>query len=537
MTATFSFASSRVDPAVETGRVADPACGGFVSFEGWVRDENEGQRVLGLDYEAYVELAVREGERIVAGAEQRFGVRQVRCVHRIGALALGELAVWVGVSAPHRAEAFAACRYVIDEVKHRVPIWKKEHYVGGDSGWVNCERCAQPATTDGHHHDPAHHHEHGHVHQHGHQHGQAPAVVLPPSDYSRQKQLREIGEAGQARLRRARVLVVGAGGLGVPVLSYLAGAGIGVLGIMDGDTLAPSNLHRQTLYALGDAGQPKALLATRHLRALNPDVDVRPFVERATAASLAPLVGDYDVVVDCSDNFATAFAIHDAARRAGVAAVFASIYQYEGQLQVVRGGGTGSCLRCVWETATPDGVVGNCADAGVLGPVPGVLGSLQAMETLKLLLDLPGALKDEVLLVDLLSLETRRLRAPRSKACANGCVRLGSTPAESVEVRFATLGDVAAAGYLLVDIRNDDEVANQPPPVPTEHVPMQRLLEAPDIIEGRGRTVLLCARGSRSRGTAEALRARGVKDVWSLAGGLEAYLAEVGAAIGADTDA
>ncbi len=532
MAATFSFASKPVDPAAETGRVADPACGGFVSFEGWVRDENEGQRVLGLDYEAYVDLAVREGERIVAEALRRFGVRHVRCVHRIGALSLGELAVWVGVSAPHRAEAFAACRYVIDEVKHRVPIWKKEHYAGGDSGWVNCERCAQPTAAGGQH-DHAHHqgHDHGHAQPH------APAAVLPPSDYSRQKQLREIGEAGQERLRRARVLVVGAGGLGVPVLGYLAGAGVGVLGIMDGDTLSPSNLHRQTLYALGDVGQPKALLATRRLRALNPDVDVRPFVERATAASLAPLVGDYDVVVDCSDNFATAFAVHDAARQAGVAAVFASIYQYEGQLQVVRGGGAGSCLRCVWETATPDGVVGNCAEAGVLGPVPGVLGSLQAMETLKLLLDLPGTLTDEVLLVDLLSLETRRLRAPRNRACSQGCVRLGQQPAESVELRFASLDEVAAAGYLLVDIRNDDEVAGRPPPVASVHVPMQRLLDHPEIIEGRGRTVLMCARGSRSRGTTEALRARGLQTVWSLEGGLEAYLAEAGAAIGADSDA
>lgn len=457
-------------------------------------------------------------------------------MHRTGSLGLGDLAVWVGVSAPHRAEAFAACRYVIDEVKHRVPIWKKEHYVGGDSGWVNCERCAQPSATA-----PDHHHAHGpgtHHHVHGANDGNGPATTpLPPSDYSRQMQLREVGAAGQARLRRARVLVVGAGGLGVPVLGYLAGAGVGVLGVMDGDTLAPSNLHRQTLYALSDVGQPKALLATRHLRALNPDVDVRPFVERATAGSLARLAPDFDVVIDCSDNFTTAFAVHDAARRAGVAAVFASIYQYEGQIQVVRGGGEGSCLRCVWDTATPDGVVGNCAEAGVLGPVPGVLGSLQAMETLKLLLGLPGALRDEVLLVDLLSLETRRLKAPRNRACGERCVRLGATPAAAVDLRFDSLSDVAAAGYLLVDIRGDDELRARPAPVSAVHVPMQRLLDAPDILAGRGPTVLMCAKGSRSHGTAESLRARGIDSVWSLAGGLEAYLATAGAAIGDDGDA
>jgi molybdopterin synthase catalytic subunit len=140
----------------------DPACGGFVAFEGWVRDHNEGLRVTGLEYEAFAPLARREGERILVEARERFGVRRALCVHRVGALKLGELAVYVAVSAAHRDEAFRACRYIIDEVKHRVPIWKKEHYVNGDSGWVNCERCAAvapeapgialPATSHRHEH-------------------------------------------------------------------------------------------------------------------------------------------------------------------------------------------------------------------------------------------------------------------------------------------------------------------------------------------------------------------------------------------------
>ena len=124
--------------------LADPACGGFAAFEGWVRDHNEGERVAHLEYEAFEALALREGERILAEARARFGVTRAACEHRLGDLAIGEVAVWVGVSAPHRDEAFRACRYIIDEVKQRVPIWKKEHYVNGDSGWVNCERCAAP---------------------------------------------------------------------------------------------------------------------------------------------------------------------------------------------------------------------------------------------------------------------------------------------------------------------------------------------------------------------------------------------------------
>jgi molybdopterin synthase catalytic subunit len=126
----------------------DPACGGFVTFEGWVRDHNEGQRVVALEYEAFAPLALREGERILSESRLRFGVQHALCVHRTGALKLGELAVYVAVSAAHRDEAFRACRYIIDEVKHRVPIWKKEHYVTGNSGWVNCERCALPTKHD-----------------------------------------------------------------------------------------------------------------------------------------------------------------------------------------------------------------------------------------------------------------------------------------------------------------------------------------------------------------------------------------------------
>jgi molybdopterin synthase catalytic subunit len=141
----FRFSSAALDTMALRAELADPACGGFVAFEGWVRDHNEGQRVTRLEYEAFAALAVLEGERVIAEARARFGVPHALCVHRIGDLALGEIAVWVGVAAPHRDEAFRACRYIIDEVKHRLPIWKKEHYEGGDSGWVNCERCAAAA--------------------------------------------------------------------------------------------------------------------------------------------------------------------------------------------------------------------------------------------------------------------------------------------------------------------------------------------------------------------------------------------------------
>ena len=160
----FQFTRVPIEPEQLRASLADPASGGYAAFEGWVRDSNEGQRVRGLEYEAFEALGLREGERIISEAIARFGVAHAACVHRIGALAIGELAVWVGVSAAHRDEAFRACRYIIDEVKHRLPIWKKEHYLNGDSGWVNCERCASAPHDDAHADEDAARHRHIHDH-------------------------------------------------------------------------------------------------------------------------------------------------------------------------------------------------------------------------------------------------------------------------------------------------------------------------------------------------------------------------------------
>jgi molybdopterin synthase catalytic subunit len=138
----FRFSPAAIDTEAARRALLDGGAGGYVSFEGWVRDHNEGREVTRLEYEAFEELAIKEGDRIVGEALARFPIKHALCVHRVGDLAIGEMAVWVGVSSAHRGEAFTACRYIIDEVKHRVPIWKKEHYRNGDSGWVNCEACA-----------------------------------------------------------------------------------------------------------------------------------------------------------------------------------------------------------------------------------------------------------------------------------------------------------------------------------------------------------------------------------------------------------
>src|SRR5690349_22048391 len=169
----FRFSHTPIDSSTLRAELANPESGGYTSFEGWVRNHNEGHNVRHLEYEAFEPLAVKEGERIVAEAIRRFGIERAACVHRVGDLAIGEMAVWVGASARHRDEAFRACRFIIDEVKHRVPIWKKEHYENGDSGWVNCERCAAPGEHElhAHEHAAAHDHSHGHGDARAHEHG------------------------------------------------------------------------------------------------------------------------------------------------------------------------------------------------------------------------------------------------------------------------------------------------------------------------------------------------------------------------------
>lgn len=146
----FLLSDAPLDEPALKATLAHPQAGGYASFEGWVRNHNEGRTVLRLEYEAYTAVAVREGERILQEARERFGVHDAACAHRVGALEIGDIAVWVGACASHRAEAFAACRYIIDEIKTRLPIWKKEFYTDGDSGWVNCERCSHAGHAHGH---------------------------------------------------------------------------------------------------------------------------------------------------------------------------------------------------------------------------------------------------------------------------------------------------------------------------------------------------------------------------------------------------
>jgi sulfur-carrier protein adenylyltransferase/sulfurtransferase len=340
-------------------------------------------------------------------------------------------------------------------------------------------------------------------------------------DYSRQILLKEIGLQGQAKLGSARVLIVGLGGLGSPVMQYLAGAGVGFLGLIDADVLDASNLHRQPIYALADAGKQKADLARAAIAAINPAVQVETHAASFNADNALELVRRYDIVVDCSDNFRTKYLINDAAVLAHKPAVFASVYQYEGQLQVYKPEPKQACLRCLWPEAIADGVVGNCAQAGVLGPVPGAFGTLQALLTLKILLQIGGQLEGELLLLDFMNFSSLKIKAARRAECrAPACAHIQDLAREDrdIEVAGVSLAAAAERGFEVIDIRTAEEVAEHP--AAARHIPMHELLANPGLL-GHGRQALLvCATGKRSLATAQVLRKRGLA-VHSLAGGLQ----------------
>ncbi|MGO9426518.1 MAG: ThiF family adenylyltransferase [Steroidobacteraceae bacterium] len=340
-------------------------------------------------------------------------------------------------------------------------------------------------------------------------------------DYSRQELLKEVGAAGQARLAASRALIVGAGGLGSPVLQYLAGAGVGFLGLIDADTLHPSNLHRQPIYAFDEIGDMKAPLAGAAVARLNPSVRVEAHAARLTADNALELVRAHDIVVDCSDNFRTKFLINDAAVLAHRPAVFASVYQYEGQLQVYKPLQTHACLRCLWPDATADGAVGNCAEAGVLGPVPGVFGALQALLTLKILLAMPGQLDGELLLLDFMNFSSVKLKAHRRFGCdAPRCalIRDLERDAADIEIPLPSLAAAAQGRFELIDVRTAEEFAASP--TAARHIPMPELLAHPELLARGVPYLLVCASGKRSLATARALRRVGLA-AHSLAGGLQ----------------
>lgn len=235
--------------------------------------------------------------------------------------------------------------------------------------------------------------------------------------YSRHIILPEVGGRGQEKILKAKVLLIGAGGLGCPVGYYLTAAGVGTLGLVDNDTVEMSNLQRQIAHSVHTIGMPKVESAARTFKALNPDVNVIQMQQRISKDNILDLIKDYDIVVDGSDNFPTRYLVNDACVMAGKPLVSGAILRFEGQVTTILPG-DGPCYRCLFEDPPPPGLVPSCQEAGVLGVLPGVIGGLQATEVLKLILGRGEVLKGELLIYNALKTSFRKVKIPKNPSCA-----------------------------------------------------------------------------------------------------------------------
>ena len=368
--------------------------------------------------------------------------------------------------------------------------------------------------------------------------------------YSRHLVLPEVGLEGQQRLKAASVLVVGAGGLGSPAALYLAAAGVGRLGLVDFDRVDVSNLQRQVLYGSASVGRPKLEAARERLADLNPEVRIETHAARLTSANALDILGGYDVILDGTDNFPTRYLVNDACVRLHKPNVYGSIFRFEGQASVFDAT-RGPCYRCLYPDPPPPGLVPSCAEGGVLGVLPGVIGVIQAIEAIKLILGRGETLIGRLLLFDAWAMSFRELALRKDPAC----VRCGEHPGDPGLIDYeqfcgllpteqamaeASQWEIAArdlharmAGgeaVTLVDVREPHEAAIARIAGATL-IPLGTLPARIAELDRAKEIVLLCHHGQRSQRALELLRQSGFAKLKNLRGGIDAWSREVDAGV------
>jgi sulfur-carrier protein adenylyltransferase/sulfurtransferase len=363
--------------------------------------------------------------------------------------------------------------------------------------------------------------------------------------YSRHLMMPEVTLAGQQTLKDARVLCVGAGGLGSPLSLYLAAAGVGTLGLVDFDEVDLTNIQRQILYATADVGRPKLEAASERLARLNPAIDVISHAVRLSSDNVMQLIEPYDIVVDGTDNFPTRYLVNDACVLAGKPNVYGSIFRFEGQISVFDAS-RGPCYRCLFPEPPPPGAVPSCAEGGVLGVLPGIVGSLQALEVIKLILGRGEPLISRLVLFDALSFEFREVRLKKDPNCivcgaspsilapidyeafCNGGVRADAEytglPTLTVE-EFAALAE-AGEVFDIVDVRNPHEFEIARIPGATL-IPVGELPDRLSELDTDRAYVLTCHRGPRSVQAYHLMKNAGYKHLRILAGGVDAWAEKI----------
>ncbi|HEX6085464.1 MAG TPA: molybdopterin-synthase adenylyltransferase MoeB [Thermoanaerobaculia bacterium] len=351
--------------------------------------------------------------------------------------------------------------------------------------------------------------------------------------YQRQTTLPELGTAGQEKLARGSVLVIGAGGLGSPAATYLAAAGVGRIGLVDFDRVDETNLHRQILYATSDVGREKLDAAGARLRDLNPEVAIELHPMRLSSENALELFAKYDVVLDGTDNFATRYLVNDACKLTGRPNVYGSVFRFDGQVSVFATE-TGPCYRCVYPEPPPPGTVPSCAEGGVLGVLPGVVGTLQATEAIKLLTGIGETLAGRLLLFDALSMTFRTMKLKRRCEEHAAITKLIDyeefcNPVNQTDITPTELQQKLAGGedVVLIDVREPYEWSaghiKGAVHIPMNQVP-QRLAEIPKDKE----VVMICRSGGRSGHVQQhLLGAQGYTKVKNLVGGMQRWAREV----------
>lgn len=357
--------------------------------------------------------------------------------------------------------------------------------------------------------------------------------------YSRHLILPDVGVRGQRRLRDARVLLVGAGGLGSPLALYLAAAGVGHLGVVDDDVVDVTNLQRQILHGTASVGRSKLASAVERLHDLNPLVTVEPHETRLTAANALDIVRDYDIVADGTDNFATRYLVNDACVLLGKPNVYGSIFRFEGQASVFATA-DGPCYRCLYRQPPPAGLVPSCAEGGVFGVLPGIVGTIQATEVIKLILGVGEPLIGRLLVLDAASMSFRTFmlrRDPTCPACGTREIRTLQdmstqcaldAPATLRELTPRELAAKRERGddFDLIDVRETHEYAIARIDG-GRLVPLSTFPEAAGMLDRSREIVVYCKAGARSARVVRLLSDAGFADVWNLAGGITRWSIDV----------
>ncbi len=342
--------------------------------------------------------------------------------------------------------------------------------------------------------------------------------------YSRQIALEEIGEVGQQKLLDARVLVIGAGGLGCPVLQNLAAAGVGTIGIVDGDIIEETNLHRQLLYTMNDCGKNKAETAAQKIGILNPEVDVVVYANFFNAQNAADIFQDYHIIVDCTDTIGARYVINDVAVAKRIPVVYASIYKFEGQVSVFNYK-NGPSYRCLFPEPTGLKKVSNCVSTGVLGVLPNILGAFQANEVLKIILEIGDVLSGKLLIYDALTCQTQTIgfsRNPKAieKGFIHGTQILNSKKAKENLSSEEFIEKCKQSGIVVIDVRETDEM----PLFEGDNVvkiPLDSLEEYSKKLDKNQEIVLFCQTGQRSQMALNYLKNAGFVGVFHLGKGIQ----------------